>query len=145
MTTQEVGGELQFEAPGPGSWTLDAVHFPRPLTRYWRETHPEPFVRGFRETTSFYGTLLGGLEYRYVNGFAYSTMRLAPEDEIPQRFQRADEVFEKKLWRQQLEEWDTKFKPESIQTHRAIQAVDPGELSGDELVAYLRRCRDHHP
>jgi phosphohistidine swiveling domain-containing protein len=144
MTTQQVGGELRFDAPGPGSWTLDAVHFPRPLTRYWQETHSEPFIRGFTETTAFYGTLLGSLEYRYINGFGYSSMRPAPEAEIPQRFQRAGEVFEKKLWREQLDEWDSKFKPQSIEAHREIQAVDPGELSDDELVAYLRRCRDHH-
>src|SRR5436190_10009278 len=59
MTMQQVGGELRFDAPGPGSWTLDSVHFPRPLTRYWQETHREPFMRGFTEMTRFYGTLLG--------------------------------------------------------------------------------------
>ena len=29
-----------FEPPGPGSWNLDPVHFPRPVTRYWSETAP---------------------------------------------------------------------------------------------------------
>src|SRR5205823_5999582 len=119
LTTQ-AGVELRFEAPGPGSWTLDSVHFPRPATRYWQELHPEPFMRGFGEFTRFYGMLLGTLEYRYVNGFVYSAMRPPPEQEIPQRFQRAQEVFETKPWREQLNEWDTKFKPESIKTHREI-------------------------
>jgi hypothetical protein len=32
---------LRFEPPGPGSWELDPVHFPRPVTRYWTEIHPE--------------------------------------------------------------------------------------------------------
>ncbi|HEX6711846.1 MAG TPA: PEP-utilizing enzyme [Thermoleophilaceae bacterium] len=135
---------LRWEAPGPGSWTLDAVHFPRPATRYWQEMHPEPFVRGFSEFTRFYGMLIGTLDYRYVNGFVYSTMLPAPESEIPERFQRADEVLEKRLWRDQLEQWDSKFKPESIAAHRAIQAVDPDALSDDELVDHLRRCRAHH-
>ena len=35
-------------------------------------------------------------------------------------------------------------KPAAIATHRELQAVDPDELSDDELVAYLTRCRDHH-
>src|SRR5436309_1371552 len=143
MTTQ-AQADLHFEAPGPGSWTLDAVHFPRPATRYWQEMHPEPFVRGFSEFTRFYGILLGSLEYRYVNGFVYSSMMPPPEAEIPERFQRAEEVLEKKLWREQLHDWDTKFKPESIEAHRAIQAVDPDQLSDDELVAHLERCREHH-
>jgi pyruvate,water dikinase len=106
--------------------------------------HPEPFVRGFSEFTRFYGMLIGTLEYRYVNGFVYSAMLPAPESEIPERFQRADEVIEKKLWREQLEQWDNRFKPESIAAHRAIQAVDPDALSDDELIDHLRRCRAHH-
>ena len=142
MATQ-AGAALQFEAPGPGSWTLDSVHFPRPATRYWQEMHPEPFRRGFSEFTRFYGMLIGTLDYRYVNGFVYSSMLPPPEAEIPERFARAEEVFEKKLWREQLEEWDT-LKPASIQKHLEIQAIDPEGLSDDELVEHLRRCRAHH-
>src|SRR3954451_23855421 len=143
MTTQ-AQSDLRFDAPGPGTWTLDAVHFPRPATLYWQEMHPEPFVRGFSEFTRFYGTLLGSLEYAYVNGFVYSSMRPAPEEEIPERFARAEEAIDKKLWREQLEEWDAKYKPESIEKHMAIQAVDPEELSDEELIAHLQRCRAHH-
>src|SRR5947208_5123130 len=139
MTTQ-AQTDLRFDAPGPGSWTLDAVHFPRPATLYWQEMHPEPFVRGFSEFMRFYGTLIGHLEYRYVNGFVYSSMHPAPEAEIPERFQRAEEVLEKKLWREQLDEWDNKFKPQSIAMHQEIQAVDPDALSDEELVAHVGRC-----
>ena len=144
MDSAQVGTELRFEAPGPGSWSLDDVHFPRPVTRYWEEMHPEPFKRGFREFTRHYGTLLDTLDYQYVNGFVYSTMLPAAEEEIPQRFERAGEVFEKKLWREQLREWDETFKPSSISTHRELQSVDPDDLSDDDLVAYLTRCREHH-
>jgi phosphohistidine swiveling domain-containing protein len=143
MTTQPQT-ELRFDPPGPGSWTLDAVHFPRPATRYWQEMHPEPFMRGFSEFTRFYGMLMGSLDYRYVNGFVYSQMIPPPEAEIPERFQRAEKVLEKQLWREQLQDWDAKFKPESIKVHREIQAVDPDELSDEELIAHLRRCREHH-
>lgn len=135
---------VEFEPPGPGSWSLDSVHFPRPATRYWMETHPEPFVRGFSEFTRFYGMLIGSLKYAYVNGFVYSTMMPAPEHEIPERFARAEEVFEKKLWREQVELWDAELKPAAIAKHREIQSVDPDSLSDDELVDYLRRCRQHH-
>src|SRR4051812_9466585 len=144
MTTQHTETDLRFDPPGPGSWTIDAVHFPRPATRYWQEMHPEPFKRGFAEFAHFYGLLFGGLEYRYVNGFVYSQMQPPPENEIPERIQRAQEVLDKKLWREQLEAWDAKFKPESIKLHREIQAVDPDALSDDQLIAHIRRCRDHH-
>lgn len=144
MSRDAMVSQLRFEAPGPGSWTIDAVHFPRPVTRYFAEFHPAPFKRGFQELTRFYGMPIGGLEYRYIHGFAYSTMAPPPEDEIPARFQRAEEVWEQKVWREQLREWDETFKPASIAKHRELQAVDPDALSDEDLVAYLTRCRDHH-
>jgi rifampicin phosphotransferase len=135
---------LHFEPPGPGSWELDPVHFPRPVTRYLTETHPEAFRRGVQDFTSFYGMLIDGLEYRSVNGFPYKTVHPVAPDQIPQRFQRAEEVFEKKLWREQLHEWDQKAKPASIKAHRELQAIDPDKLSDEDLIAYLARCRNHH-
>lgn len=144
MTAVETGAELQFEPPGPGSWEIDAVHFPRPATRYWTEMHPEPFHRGFREFTRYYGMLLDGIEYAYLNGFCYKTVRPAAPEEIPARIARAQEVFDNKLWREQLSEWDETAKPASIKVHRELQSIDPDELSDAELAEYLGRCRDHH-
>jgi rifampicin phosphotransferase len=135
---------LDFEPPGPGSWNLDPVHFPRPVTRYWAEMHPEPFRRGTREFMAYYGTVIESLEMQYVNGFAYTTMRTAPEDEIPRRFARAEQVWERKVWREQLREWDETAKPAAVRTHRELQSVDADALSDAALVAYLTRCREHH-
>src|SRR5262249_28124988 len=125
-------------------WKLDPVHFPRPVTRYWTEMHPAPFRRGTTEMMSYYGALLSCLESHYVNGFAYNQMQPAPDDEIPQRFARADEVWEKKVWRDQLKEWDEVAKPASIKIDRELQGVDADGLSDDGLVEYLTRCREHH-
>lgn len=136
--------ELRFDPPGPGSWSQDPVHFPRPATRYWTETHPAAFKRGTNDFARFYGMLIDGLECAYVNGFAYNRIIPAPEAEIPQRFQRAEEAFAKKIWREQLNDWDTVVKPAGIAAHRAIQAVDPEALTDQELADYLARCRDHH-
>ena len=114
------------------------------MTRYFAETHPEPFLRGTSEFMAFYGAPLGGMETQYVNGYAYNTMRPAPDEEIPQRFARAEEVWERKVWREQLQEWDEQAKPASIARHRELQAVDPDALSDEDLATYLERCRDHH-
>jgi pyruvate,water dikinase len=137
-------GAQGFTAPGPGNWNRDPVHFPRPVTRYWAEMHPEPFRTGTNNFARYYGLLIDGLQTAYVNGFAYNQVRPAPDDEIPARFARAEEVLAGKLWREQLREWDEERKPAGIAKHREIQAVDPDALSDDELVAYLRRCHDHH-
>ncbi|MGE5274017.1 MAG: PEP-utilizing enzyme [Verrucomicrobiota bacterium] len=136
--------ELRFDPPRPGFWEQDAVHLPRPVTRYWAEMHPEAFMRGFRELTSYYGMLIDTLEYCYLNGFAYKTVVPVGEADVPARFQRAQEAVDGKLWREQLREWDETFKPRSIATHRELQSVDVDALSDEELVAYLGRCRDHH-
>jgi phosphohistidine swiveling domain-containing protein len=144
-----VAGEQQtmdvpFEPPGPGTWNLDPVHFPRPVTRYWAEMHPEPFRRGTRDFAEYYGTLIDGIATAYINGFAYNQVQPAPESEVPQRFERADEVFAQKVWRDQLQEWDESAKPAAIAKHRELQSIDPDALSDEDLVDHLRRCREHH-
>ena len=135
---------LRFEPPGPGSWEQDPVHFPRPMTRYWQEMHPPAFKKGTNEFARFYGLLIDGIQVGYVNGFGYNQLMLAPEAQIPERIQRAEQVIPNKLWREQLRDWDEKCKPSSIATHRELQAVNADSLSDTELAVYLTRCRDHH-
>lgn len=144
MSAVDEGPELRFEPSTPGSWDLDAVHFPRPATRYWSEMHPEALKRGFKDFTSYYGMLLDSLDYEYLNGYAYTSPRPVAPEQAPERFQRAEEVWAKKLWRAQLREWDEKFKPESIRKHHQLQAVDPTGLSDEGLVDYLETCHEHH-
>ena len=144
MTQAETATELRFDPPGPGSWKLDAVHFPRPVTRYWVETHPEPFRRGFGDFTRFYGMLIDSLDTAYPQGFSYTMMRPVSPEEVPSRIARAEEVFRNRLWREQLREWDDVVRPASIAAHREVQSVDPDALESDELAAYLTRCHEHH-
>jgi rifampicin phosphotransferase len=142
--TSPVPSELSWDAPGPGTWVIDAVHHPRPATRYWLDMHPEPFARGTSEFMRFYGLLTERLEVAYVNGFAYHATPIVPDEEVPHRFARAEEVFAEKVWREQLRDWEENCKPASVQAHRELQSIDPDGLSDDDLVAHLQRCRDHH-
>jgi pyruvate,water dikinase len=144
MTSAEKSTALHFAPPGPGFWELDPVHFPRPATRYWTEVHPAACRRGTQEFARGYGLLLDGLDMAYVNGFAYKTLRPVADAEVPERFGRAEEVLQRKYWREQLHDWNETIKPASIQAHRALQSIDPDALSDADLAAYLTRCRDHH-
>lgn len=144
MTASDASTKLSLDPPGPGSWEQDAVHFPRPVTRYFQETQPPSFKRGTNDFARFYGMLIDGLQMSYVKGFGYNQMLPAPDAEIPQRFQRAEQVFAQKLWREQIRDWDENCKPSAIAMHRELQTVDPDDLSNAELIAYLTRCRDHH-
>jgi rifampicin phosphotransferase len=143
-TMSDASTRLTFEPPGPGSWEQDPVHFPRPMTRYFQETHPPSFKKGTNEFARFYGLLIDGLQMGYVNGFGYNQVLPAPAAEIPERFQRAEQVYAQKLWREQLRDWDENRKPSAVAKHRELQAVDPDTLSDTDLLAYLMRCRDHH-
>jgi len=144
MTASDTTIHLLFEPPGPGPWKQDAVHFPRPMTRYFQQTHPAPYLQGTREFSQYYGLLIDGLQMGYVNGFTYYQVLPVPEAELPARLERAAQVFAKTLWREQLREWDEVCKPTAVRQHRALQAVDPDSLSDTELAAYLVHCRDHH-
>ena len=137
-------GELAFEAPGPGTWERDLVHFPRPVSRYFSDVHPEAFRAGTEQMFGYYGLLLHRMESAYPNGFCYNARVPAPDAEIPDRFARGSEALAEKAWREQLREWDEESKPAAIRLHREIQAVDPDSLSDEELAEYLIRCRDHH-
>jgi pyruvate,water dikinase len=114
------------------------------MTRYFQETHPPAFRKGTNEFARFYGMLIDGLEISYVNGFGYNHVMPAPESEMPERFKRAEYAMTNKLWREQLKDWDRKYKPSAVATHRELQSVDPDSLSDVELATYLTRCRDHH-
>jgi pyruvate,water dikinase len=144
MAASDTPPALHLDPPGPGPWSQDGVHFPRPMTRYFQDTHPAAFKAGTNDFARFYGMLIDGLQIAYVQGFGYNQLMPAPEDQIPARIQRAETVYAGKLWREQLHDWDTQRKPAAIAAHRAIQAVDPDKLSDAELAAHLRRCRDHH-
>jgi hypothetical protein len=144
MAQSASASTLHFEPPGPGTWEQDPVHFPRPMTHYWQQMHPPAFKKGTSEFARFYGMLIDGLQVAYINGFGYNNRMPAPEADIPARFKRASEVYAKKLWREQLKDWDEKHKPSSIATHRKLQSVDADKLGDQELAEYLTRCRDHH-
>jgi pyruvate,water dikinase len=144
MAVLTSAADLRFEPPGPGFWEFDPVHFPRPATRYWIEVHPAAYKRGTGEFARSYGMTIDGLEMAYVNGFGYKSVTAVPEGELPQRFQRAEEAFRRKYWREQLRDWNETFKPAAIKAHREVQSVDPDTLSDAALVAHLVRCRDHH-
>ena len=152
-----------FTPPGPGSWQLDVVHFPRPVTRLFAEIFPRQFAAGFDEGARAYGALLDTLEFAPVNGFMYFVprpvgapkgakgvpprflfkllLRLHPE--LRRRVAAARETFLTRRWRNDLRLWDEERKPAAIRQHLALQAVDLATLPADAFFTHLQRCHDH--
>jgi hypothetical protein len=136
--------QMNFDPPGPGTWMLDSAHAPRPWSRYQTEVHPQPVADGMRESFRRYGLLTDTLQLAFVNGLAYFIVPPAPESELAARMQTAHEVFEHRVWREDVARWEQVVKPAAIRAHLALQAVDPASLGTDELLAHLDRCHEHH-
>ncbi|WP_217915459.1 PEP-utilizing enzyme [Miltoncostaea marina] len=135
---------LRLEPPGPGSWLLDAVHAPRPYSRFGTEIHPGALAEGFAVMGRRYGLLLDVLDWRMVQGFAYFAPRpVLDEAELPRRFAAAAEAVARRVWREDVERWERWAKPASVRAHLALQRVDPAPLSTDGLLAHLQRAREH--
>src|SRR4029077_9322794 len=126
--------QMTFSAPGPGSWQLDGVHFPHPVTRLFAEVFPSRFSDGFSEAAKINGSLLDTLEFGIVDGFMYFAprpvgapkgakgpppkplfkllLRLHPE--LRGRVASVRETFARKRWREDLRQWDESAKPAAI-------------------------------
>ena len=123
---------------------------PMPITPSLADLYPDGFNKGFAETLGRYGALLDVLAMGIVNGFTYHQPRpfdlpgpdgpMSPEEigaEIGRRTSLAEAAFADKMWRQDLEMWDTECKPASIDRHKELGAVDLSVLSESELAAHL--------
>jgi pyruvate,water dikinase len=65
--------------------------------------------------------------------------RLHPE--IRRRIAAAPEVFEKKLWREDMRRWDEEVKPDSIARNRKLQNAAISALGDAEFIAHLEDVR----
>jgi phosphohistidine swiveling domain-containing protein len=136
---------LAFEPPSPGSWELDATHYPRPVARFMTDprAYSEPMGRGFGWSLRRYGLPILYPERGFVNGFAYRCVRPAPHEEMAERFGNAARAFEARLWRQDLEHWDRDLKPATIQSQLVLQRIDPFSLDREALLEHLSACYAH--
>jgi phosphohistidine swiveling domain-containing protein len=155
--------QVRFEAPGKGPWEAEGAHFPRPITRFISDAIVRAFPRGFAEGTARYGLLLSHFKAAIVNGFFYQQPVAfgAPEGAagpppkpllwlltrihpgMRARIATCREAFEQRLWRQDLETWDSVDRPQAVQEHRRLQAIDPAALSDTELSRHLEELHAH--
>lgn len=153
----------RFDAPGPGPWEAETTHFQRPVTRFGGDAFVQAMPRGFAEGTARYGLLLSHFNTALVNGFIYQQpvafgappgaagpppkpvlwllTRLHPK--LRARIETCRRAFADKLWRQDLQTWDTVERPRAVSEHLKLQAIDPAELTDEALSSYLERLYAH--
>lgn len=49
--------DIEWTAPGPGSWQQDRAHLPVSATALIREMYPDGFARGFAATFTRWGVV----------------------------------------------------------------------------------------
>ena len=134
----------------------------KPPSVFMADVQPAPMMAGFREGTRLYGVLLDYLEVAVINRFLYLAPRAvgAPKSaqghpprlvfevlrrlhpEIRRRVRRAEQVFQSKFWRQDLEWWDREVKPGMQAQARALLADDLHSLSDAQLAGHVRRATE---
>lgn len=132
-----------FDPPGPGSWAIDGSHFPRRPTKYAAEIFRTPFEAGFNHFTSRYGLFVDHIRYEFVNGFVYFQPVPVAGEEAPARVGAAIEAVRTRRWRSDVDRWEAEVKPRSIETQLSLQAIDPDELSTEELLDHLDRLGEN--
>src|SRR5688572_19125842 len=151
-----------FPAPGPGAWELESVHMIRPVSRSMASILPAAATAGFRDSMARYGMLLDYMEFAVVNRFVYICARPvgAPKGakgppprmifklltklhpEMRKRIKTVAEVWRTKLWREDVQRWDSERKPAIFKENTSLQNVDVRALSDEELAVHLGRCFD---
>jgi len=154
---------VPFEAPGPGSWELDASHFDANCSRIVREAAEYAVSEGMEVGLARVGAPILSMEARFVNGRFYRRLvplvggsrdlpeppaivlkaatRLHPE--FRRRNQLAAATLANRSWNDELERWESEWKPELIATSRRLDAVDLHKLDDWELTRHLNAAVEH--
>ena len=166
MATTQAKAAPRFDAPGPGTWEMDAAHFPRPVFGTFQRVFPAAFENGFRDCCARYGMLLETMDVKFVNGFPYMQPRIvgAPpggspppkpiffvmfkllttlHPEIRKRMAIAKTIFERRPWRDEIADWDTRVKPATIAAHRELDAMDVKLLDDAALGQHCLAVESH--
>lgn len=121
---------------------------------------PRAAARGFSAATRPYGLLLDHIEWAFVDGWAFMGPRRVPplrgvdigdqrswdrlvdgSVELRRRLSASSRVFERYIWRAEVQCWYQQDRPESIAYNALIARTDVAALHDTELVRHLITCR----
>ena len=148
--------DVTWDAPNPGPWLLDAVHWPNGVAPIVADLYPALLTQGFGESFRRWGLLLDTVAFASINGFLYLQPqpfdRPGPDgpptaewlgSEVERRTGIAGDVLATKAWREVMERWDADVKPAAVARHRELGDVDLRALDDDGLRAHLDECVAH--
>jgi pyruvate,water dikinase len=154
---------VEWKKPGPGTWELDSSHAgpaPGPIQR---DLYEEALPAGMKEGLSRFGAPISHMEMHWVHGKFYR--RLVPivggnrdlpappkpllwlaarvHPELRRQERLATNTFATKSWQEELDRWESEWKPNLVAANRAFTAVDVHALDDAELLDHLEAVHDH--
>ncbi|MEL6890328.1 MAG: PEP-utilizing enzyme [Actinomycetota bacterium] len=157
-------GQLEWSAPGPGSWALDRSHFigaTTPITQWLMESS---MSAGMERVLEEIGAPIRSVDARFVNGFMYTRPRPLlrpdrPATRLPptpllklaahlhptfrRRARTAARTLEERPALTVAREWDERIRPRLIERNRELQSIDPAGLDDLALDGHVGDLLDH--
>lgn len=149
--------------PGPGTWVLDLDHTGPMPSRPARDLLSRCGSEGFAEGFALLGAPLATIDMAFVNGRFYTravpvmgadrdlrpppapvlwaAARLSPTFRRLERTAAA--ALRERIWRTELERWNSTWRPELVAANTRLGAVDPEMLDDAGLARHLTELGDH--
>ena len=155
-------GTTTFEAPGPGTWELDAAHYPASVSRIARDIMESAVHVGLGEGFDLLGAPLSTMDVAFVNGRMYRRLvpliggarsgtppnfvlwlatRLHPA--FRKRARTAERSLRERVWLEELHRWETEWKPTLIADNLRLGAIDESSLADDQLADHVEALVRH--
>lgn len=152
---------LEFEAPGPGSWITEPIHCGRAISIFAEDDLSKAICDGMSRGFEQYGGTVEAVDFKPVNHFFYMSVRpvgAPPNAEgLPPKWvfrliqlvhpkirrwrKRANKAFQDKSWRPHIEWWDNEEKPWAVARAEELRRIDLKALGDENLISHLADCK----
>jgi phosphohistidine swiveling domain-containing protein len=164
MMGSGVVGDVKFEAPGPGSWELDATHRGRrPVSPFTRELLTREAEAGSVDLLAKYGLPLERIRTQLVEGCLYLRPTGVGEGPVPKapppvwimkigarlhpemrrRNRAAAQAWRERRWRTEVDDWFDRDRAAVVARNLALHRVDLSALDDHQLVAQVTERLQH--
>ncbi len=161
--TAHLTATTEFEAPTAGSWELDLSHFSPDATRIIRDAIEAGMPVGMEEGFALVGAPVKTIDAHFINGRFYRRLvplvganknLPAPPDIVLKVATRVHPLFraktkaaaatlEDRIWLEELERWESEWKPSMIATSRRLAAIALNALDNEALADHLTETYAH--
>ena len=123
------------------TWFRDEMHFPEPLTPLTAWLLASTFNVGTPRACEELAMDMKGLLYGVFNGYGYNLTAPVPEEELPARRERSQQVMPARLDGLRRD-WEERYLPRVLELTREIDSLDLERAPASEAAAALERLRE---